>query len=293
MNLLKSIFGSTALHITVLGVILLADVPTDLESNTEVDTQLENQVDVKRLNLAKLLGRAGEKGTGGSDDKSTSNAGEDKAPRTNQKSEKTASKTQRDRQNESTESTESEKDSPPEQEPSEEINRTKKIAAKSTAPASDSSEEKRVEPGNAKEATDGGEAGTNKAVGGKESGNERAGSGGAGTGGAGSGEQGLSDDVRAGLIRGYSQSIYRVVNREKTYPRLAKRMGQEGTVTVEIMVDSTGRILKVRVANSSGSEILDEAARDLFQSLDQLPAPPKKLAWTKKKLQIPLRYSLS
>jgi protein TonB len=290
MNLLKSIFGSTALHITVLGVILLADVPTDLESDTEVDTQLENQVDVKRLNLAKLLGRAGEKSTGGSDDKATSNAGEDKAPRTNQKSEKTASKTQRDRQNESTESTESEKDSPPEQEPSEEINRTKKIAAKSELESSDKEE---VETGESSEASEEGEPGESKTAASKGPADGGDGAGGDGTGGSGSGEQGLSDDVRAGLIRGYSESIYRVVNRQKTYPRLAKRMGQEGTVTVEIMVDSTGRILKVRVANSSGSEILDEAARDLFQSLDQLPAPPKKLAWTKKKLQIPLRYSLS
>lgn len=44
------------------------------------------------------------------------------------------------------------------------------------------------------------------------------------------------------------------------YPQLAVRRGWEGVVAVELSVDSVGRVDQVRLAESSGQRVLDEAA---------------------------------
>lgn len=44
------------------------------------------------------------------------------------------------------------------------------------------------------------------------------------------------------------------------YPPLAKRMGQEGEVRLKVRVSASGAAAEVRLAQSSGHELLDEAA---------------------------------
>ena len=45
------------------------------------------------------------------------------------------------------------------------------------------------------------------------------------------------------------------------YPRLSKRMGEEGEVLLRVLVNQHGRAERVDVKRSSGSPQLDEAAR--------------------------------
>lgn len=47
-----------------------------------------------------------------------------------------------------------------------------------------------------------------------------------------------------------------------TYPRAAQRMGVEGTVLLQVLVDVDGRPLQVDIRRSSGDRRLDAAARD-------------------------------
>ncbi len=49
-------------------------------------------------------------------------------------------------------------------------------------------------------------------------------------------------------------------NPRPEYPRLARRRGYQGTTILEVLVGATGRVLDIRVLNSSGYEILDNAA---------------------------------
>lgn len=44
------------------------------------------------------------------------------------------------------------------------------------------------------------------------------------------------------------------------YPEIARRMGIEGTVYLQLYVDKDGKVKRVIVAKSSGSDILDESA---------------------------------
>lgn len=116
-----------------------------------------------------------------------------------------------------------------------------------------------------------------------------AGTGGGGTGDEGSGRSGID---RGKLIREYTRSLHRLLAAKKYYPRAAERAGIEGTVEIEVTIDGDGEILAVELHESSGHEILDEAALDIMRSIDKLPAPPEALAWSKKRLHVPIPYGL-
>ena len=44
------------------------------------------------------------------------------------------------------------------------------------------------------------------------------------------------------------------------YPEMERRMGHEGTVTLRISIDNTGNVTGAQVEQSSGSQVLDQAA---------------------------------
>ena len=63
---------------------------------------------------------------------------------------------------------------------------------------------------------------------------------------------------------GWRSALTRWLANHKRYPERARQRGDEGTVVLRITVDLTGRVLDVAVARSSGSPILDDAARDML-----------------------------
>ena len=81
----------------------------------------------------------------------------------------------------------------------------------------------------------------------------QAGSGPGSGAGAGVG-QGVSAEVLA-------RPLYER-NPPPLYPRLARRMGKQGVVLLEVFVSVSGMVEEVKVATGSGYEILDEAALD-------------------------------
>ena len=64
-------------------------------------------------------------------------------------------------------------------------------------------------------------------------------------------------------------------NRRPAYPRLAERARLEGTVQVRLIVEPDGRVSDIRIAKSSGHDILDRAALDALGSwrFDPTAAP--------------------
>ena len=46
------------------------------------------------------------------------------------------------------------------------------------------------------------------------------------------------------------------------YPPVSRRLGEQGTVVLEVLVDPSGRVIDVKVVQSSGFPRLDQAALD-------------------------------
>jgi len=59
---------------------------------------------------------------------------------------------------------------------------------------------------------------------------------------------------------------------EMNYPWQAKKLGLEGKVNLFLLVSDQGEVIKVRIRKSSGSDILDDAAREYAKQLKFHPA---------------------
>jgi len=79
--------------------------------------------------------------------------------------------------------------------------------------------------------------------------------------------------------------LYSAIERAKTYPRLARERGIEGTVLVRFRVLPSGTIDTVNVVRSSGAEILDEASvRTVYRAAPM----PYVNGW----IEVPMSYIL-
>jgi protein TonB len=71
----------------------------------------------------------------------------------------------------------------------------------------------------------------------------------------------------------------------------ARRRGLSGTVELEILIDSSGRVGEVEVVRSSSHALLDEAALDAVRSVPPLPFPPE-LPSRPLRVRLPLVFDL-
>lgn len=93
-----------------------------------------------------------------------------------------------------------------------------------------------------------------------------------GSGGSGnSGSIGSGEDA-GGASRGPGFSLGSAGNPMPPYPPSARRRGIEGTVVLRVSVSAEGRALSVEIVRSSGSDALDEAARDTIARWHFRPA---------------------
>lgn len=105
----------------------------------------------------------------------------------------------------------------------------------------------------------------------------------------GSGARGLSDNPTLTYIA----RIRVWLGRHKYYPLTARRSGAQGTVRLYIIVDRSGDVLRVAVAHSSGSPILDRAAMDMVTRAAPLPPMPDDMLRTRLEIILPVRFTLS
>lgn len=76
-----------------------------------------------------------------------------------------------------------------------------------------------------------------------------------------------------GIPSDYVNQIYSRINRRAEYPRVAKMRHEEGRVGYKLTLNPQGALLKFDI-QSSGSEALDEAARDAIKAAAPFPKLP-------------------
>ncbi|MGJ0576608.1 TonB family protein [Xenorhabdus bovienii] len=76
----------------------------------------------------------------------------------------------------------------------------------------------------------------------------------------------------------YPSRLKQEVESHKRYPRKAKRMKQQGTVTIGFTLLNDGSFTAARVINSSGNSVLDDAALDAIARANSVGPKPADLA---------------
>jgi protein TonB len=75
--------------------------------------------------------------------------------------------------------------------------------------------------------------------------------------------------------RGYRDSLYDLINKQKRYPTQAQHMGQQGTVLVKFRIDETGNLVgePTVIGLGSGSSLLDGEALRMVKAAAPFPRP--------------------
>ncbi len=94
------------------------------------------------------------------------------------------------------------------------------------------------------------------------------------------------------LWKAYTQTLSKHFRLQKHYPEMAKKLRLEGTVWLLVEINRSGEILSAEIAQSSGIEILDEAALNSAEKAGPVPGFPKETSAETKKLRIPYHYRL-
>ena len=102
-------------------------------------------------------------------------------------------------------------------------------------------------------------------------------------GGFGSSEQATDD---------YIVRLRAWLSRHKQYPMAARSQKIEGTVRVYLVIDADGTVISQRILESSGSELLDEAARQMLTRSQPLPRMSASMRRNRLELVVPVVFAL-
>ena len=93
--------------------------------------------------------------------------------------------------------------------------------------------------------------------------------------------------------QGYGRGVMQAVQSEQNYPRMARRMGWEGTATVRITVDRHGRLAGAPdLVDSSNHSALDEEALKMVKAAAPFDNFPGAADEEEREFVIPVRFRL-
>jgi periplasmic protein TonB len=99
---------------------------------------------------------------------------------------------------------------------------------------------------------------------------------------------GREDAVYSAALQSWRRELIAQIERHKRFT--AGTAGQSGVARVAFSIDRNGRLTEVRIAASSGSVALHEAALDLIRRSQPFPTPPAALPESDLTFVAPVRY---
>jgi len=105
-------------------------------------------------------------------------------------------------------------------------------------------------------------------------------------------EDSAGPGARRDALAAYGAAVLAAIARERHYPAMARRAGEEGTVGIVLTLTADGALIRAAVAQASGYGRLDEAALDAVRRVGQYPPRPEALGREPLSFQIPVRFDL-
>ena len=93
--------------------------------------------------------------------------------------------------------------------------------------------------------------------------------------------------------KAFATTLFGHLNRYKRYPASARMRRQEGVVSLRFTMDRKGRVLSYEIAKTSGSDALDNEARELIKRAEPLPAIPAAFSRDTLDLVVPIEFFLN
>lgn len=87
--------------------------------------------------------------------------------------------------------------------------------------------------------------------------------------------------------------VLALLQKQKRYPRLALQRNEQGVVKVRFVLDRDGRLLTVKLEDSSGYQLLDREALALVQRVSPFPPPPASVTGIHISLEVPIAFQVT
>ncbi len=91
----------------------------------------------------------------------------------------------------------------------------------------------------------------------------------------------------------FATRLFGHLNRYKRYPASARMRHQEGVVSLRFTMDRQGHVLSYEIAKTSGSDALDNEARELIKRAEPLPVIPAAFGRDTLDLVVPIEFFLN
>lgn len=95
-----------------------------------------------------------------------------------------------------------------------------------------------------------------------------------------------------GLVNSYEKSLSDLIRRHEKYPDRARRQGWQGTAVVGLSLSADGKVTDISIIESSGRNILDEAALTMVRRASPLPRAPEGLRGKQRTVRVPIVFKL-
>lgn len=95
------------------------------------------------------------------------------------------------------------------------------------------------------------------------------------------------------LLSAYRQALVDLLKQHQHYPRMSRKLAEEGSVMLRFVVHASGRVTDVSVLSASGFVRLDEAAQAIFTELQHQVIPfLEGMTHQSMVFELPIRYVL-
>lgn len=91
----------------------------------------------------------------------------------------------------------------------------------------------------------------------------------------------------------YLAKVKNKIEKNKVYPKVAKRLNQTGKVIVSFDILKDGKVTNIKIINKSKFEKLDEASIELLTNIGFFESIPNELNKTVWNIQIPINYQIN
>ena len=93
-------------------------------------------------------------------------------------------------------------------------------------------------------------------------------------------------------LESYSSLLANAIAKYKQYPKIAQMRGWQGTIIVDLEIDSKGNVMSIKVKKSSTYEVLDNEALEMIRKASPFPAPPEGLRGKNFNVLVPISFKL-
>jgi periplasmic protein TonB len=103
-------------------------------------------------------------------------------------------------------------------------------------------------------------------------------------------EFGTSAQGKNDLLSLYKAELRAMIDRNKYYPTMSRRLGQTGTVVVAFTLLEDGHIIDVRIDSPSRYVRLNESALDAVKKVARFKPIPKEIGEARMDIKIPVKF---